>query len=268
MGTFAINKNSVSKKRLTAYAERHRLGVLEFVEILPSIDELQSGDVLLVENLGDIFSSADEALKQLDLLKLDFIALHVVDLESVESDGNVTWGVLSDVVPSLIKQLSQWRAGETSKRIKAVKAKERDKSVYRGGRKEKGFTVRKEGRKQVQVVDELERDLLIKLLEFKKMRENDISENNGRAKTWSLEYIYRRLNTYYDEVSRGKYGDLISPVEVERRRLEWHKKKSDSKGNMKNVRKFGLATIHRLLDDNYHNNLEARLKRMCELKTL
>ena len=265
MGTFAIIKNEASKKRLTAYASRHRLGVLEFVEILPSVDELQSGDVLLVESLGDVFSSADEALKQLDLMKLDFIALHVVDLESVESNGNVTWGVLSDVVPSLIKQLSQWRVGETSKRIKAVKAKERDKSVYRGGRKEKGFTVRKEGRKQVQVVDELERNLLIKLLEFKKMRENDISENNGRAKTWSLEYTHRRLDAYYDELSKGKHGDLVSTAEGKKWRLEWKKQISDSTGKKRNVRKFGLATIHRLLDDNYHNNLEARLARMKQI---
>ena len=137
MSTYTLTTKPESRDRLTRYLEKHRLGYPEFVDELPSLDELESGDIVVVESLGDVFSNVDDFLLKIELLKSNWVELHIVDFESVNLDGNITWGSLSGVIPSLIKQLENWKSGEISKRNKKVKVIQREKSVYLGGRKEK-----------------------------------------------------------------------------------------------------------------------------------
>lgn len=242
MSTYTLVTNPESKERLTRYVEKHRLGHSDFVDELPSLDELESGDILVVESLGNIFSNVDEFLLNIELLKSNWVELHIVDFESVNLDGNITWGSLSGVIPSLIKQLENWKFGETSKRNKKVKEIQREKSVYRGGKKEKGFTVRKVGRKQLQVVDEHEKKMLERIFEWKLIRDDELIKTGNNEKI-SVRYIHNRL--------RSEFSDM-----------DWIKVITDSKGKKRRVEKFGLSTLYRLLDDNYHNNVIRRLERM------
>ena len=245
MSTYTLLIKPESKDRLTRYVEKHRLGYSDFVDDLPSLSELESGDILVVESLGDMFSNGDDFLVKIELLKSNWIELHIVDFESVNLDGNVTWGSLSGVIPSLIKQLENWNSGEVSKRNKKVKEKQREKSVYRGGKKEKGFTVRKIGRKQVQVVDEQEKKMLERIFEWKLIREDEFKES-GKNDKFTIRYIHNRL--------RSEFGEM-----------DWIKEITDSKGKKRRVEKFGLSTLYRLLDNGYHNNVIKRLERMDEL---
>ena len=241
MSTYTLITKPESRDRLSRYLEKHRLGYSDFVEELPSLSNLESGDILVVESLGDLFSDVDDFLKNLELLKSNWVELHIVDFESVDLDGNITWGSLSNVIPNLIKQLEFWKSGEISKRNKKVKEIQKEKSVYRGGRKEKGFTVRKIGRKQIQVVDESEKKILERIFEWKLKRDDEIEETGMNEKI-SIRYIHNRLRTEFE--------------------MDWVKEITDSKGKKRRVEKFGLSTLYRLLDDNYHNNVVKRLERM------
>jgi DNA invertase Pin-like site-specific DNA recombinase len=241
MSTYTLTNKPESKDRLTRYIEKHRLGYSEFVEELPSLSELESGDIVIVESLGDLFRDVDDFLKNLELLKLNWVELHIVDFESVNLDGNITWGNLSGVIPSLIRQLENWKSGEISKKYKKVKEIQREKSVYRGGRKEKGFTVRKIGRKQVQIIDEQEKIILERILKWKLERDNEF-DRTGKNEKISIRYIHNRLRTEFE--------------------MDWIKEITDSKGKRRRIEKFGLTTLYRLLDDNYHNNVVKRLERI------
>jgi len=242
MSTYSLTTKPESRDRLTRYTEKHRLGYSEFVDELPSLDELESGDIVVVESLGDVFRNVDDFLIKIELLKSNWVELHIVDFDSVNLDGNITWGSLSGVIPSLIKQLENWKSGEISKRNKKVKEIEKQKSVYRGGRKEKGFTVRKIGRKQVQVVDEHEKKMLERILQWKLERDDEFDQT-GKNDKITIRYIHNRL--------RREFGDM-----------DWIKKITDRKGIERRVEKFGLSTLYRLLDDNHHNNVIKRLERM------
>jgi DNA invertase Pin-like site-specific DNA recombinase len=218
------------------------LGYSEFVDELPSLDELESGDIVVVESLGDVFSNVDDFLLKIELLKSNWVELHIVDFESVNLDGNITWGSLSGVIPSLIKQLENWKSGEISKRNKKVKLIQREKSVYLGGRKEKGFTVKKIGRKQVQVVDEQEKMMLERIFKWKLERDDEFDQT-GKNDKITIRFIHNRLRSEFSN-------------------MDWVKEITDSKGKKRRVEKFGLTTLYRLLDDNYHNNVIKRLERM------
>ena len=246
MSTYTLLNSPESRDRLTRYLENHRLGYSEFVDELPSLTELESGDILVVETLGDVFSNVDEFLVKIELMKSNWIELHIVDFESVNLDGNITWGSLSGVIPSLIKQLENWKSGEISKRNKKVKEIQREKSVYRGGRKEKGFTVRKIGRKQVQVVDEHEKKILERILQWKFEREDEFDQT-GKNNKITIRYIHNRL--------RSEFGEM-----------DWVKEITDSKGKKRRIEKFGLSTLYRLLDENHHNNVIKRLERFELIK--
>ena len=104
MSTCSLTTKPESRDRLTRYLEKHRLGYSEFVDELPRLDELKSGDIVVVESLGDVFSNVDDFLIKIELLKSNWVELHIVDFESVNLDGNITWGSLSGVIPCLIKQ--------------------------------------------------------------------------------------------------------------------------------------------------------------------
>lgn len=260
MTIFVHARNKNSEMRLLSYAEKRRLLPIELVQTVPSMDELQLNDIVVVDRLGDIFKSGKEAIQGLELFKSLWIELHVVEFEALVGDAKVTWGPISDLLPILIKQVTEWQSGTISTRNKRVKAEQREKSLYRGGRKEKGFTTRTVGRKQVQVVDEVDKKLLEKIVEYKERREFDML-NKGKT-IWSMRNIHGELSKYYDEIISAKEGDLVTAAEKKKWRLKWKKKYTDSKGIERNVEKFGLATLYRLMDDNYHNNAKARLERI------
>jgi DNA invertase Pin-like site-specific DNA recombinase len=242
MSTYSLTTKPESRDRLTRYLEKHRLGYSEFIDELPSLDELESGDIVVVESLGDVFSNVDDFLLKIELLKSNWVELHIVDFESVNLDGNITWGSLSGVIPNLIKQLENWKSGEISKRNKKVKEIEKKKSVYRGGRKEKGFTVKKIGRKQVQVVDEQEKMMLERIFKWKLERDDEFDQT-GKNDKITIRYIHNRLSK--------EFGNM-----------HWVKEITDPDGKKRRVEKFGLTTLYRLLDDNHHNNVIKRLERM------
>ncbi len=263
MTTYLHVKNVGSEKKMLSYAAQRHLPFVKTVKILPTLDELQLNDIVIVERLGDIFKNSREAIEGLELLKSLWIELHVVEFEKLLGNSIVTWGPISDLLPILIKQINEWQSNTVSNRNKKVKAEQREKSLYRGGRKEKGFTVRKINNKQVQMVDEIDKKLLEKIIEFKERRESDILI---KGKTiWSMRNIHRELTKYYDELLRLKESDLVTIAEKKKWRLEWKKKYRDPKGIERNVEKFGLATLYRLMDDNYHNNARARLERIKKL---
>ena len=148
------------------------------------------------------------------------------------------------MIPSLITQLENWKSGEISKKYKKVKEIQREKSVYRGGRKEKGFTVKKIGRKQVQVVDEQEKIILERIFKWKLERDDEL-ERTGKNDKITIRYIHNRLRKDFE--------------------MDWNRKIPDKNGIERNVEKFGLTTLYRLLDDNYHNNVVKRLERIDDL---
>lgn len=248
MTTYVYAKNTNTKNRLIAYSEKRHLGHLEFVKTPIAIDTLQLNDIIIVERLGDLFNTGKDAIEGLELLKSLWIELHVVEFEKVAGDGKVTFSPIGDLLPIVIKQVTEWQSERVSKRNKQVKRQQREKSLYRGGRKEKGFTVRKVGRKQIQIVDERDKAILERILEFKKMRDSELSENNGKTVKWSLRYIHNQLKREFD--------------------MEWKKEITDSKGKKKRVEKFGLATLYRLIDDDYHNNAKARLERIATISDI
>ena len=97
----------------------------------------------------------------------------------------------------------------------------------------------------MQVVDELEKKMLERILELKNLREEEVRTTTGRVKH-TIRFIHQRLSNEFEK-------------------LEWSKVITDSKGKKRNVEKFGLATLYRLLDDGYHNNVNVRLERMSKL---
>lgn len=241
MTTYILTIEPKSKDRLIGYSDRHKLGIPEIVKKLPPLSELESGDILVVESLGDVFGSVDDAVTNLELLKSNWIELHIVDFESVDLDGNITLGSLSGVLPTLTKQLESWRTGEVSKRNKKNKENQREKSIFRGGRKEKGFTVKKVGRRKLQVVDEHEKKILERIFELKQLREDEFQQT-GKNEKYSIRFIHNRLRKDFE--------------------MDWIKEITDSKGKRRRVEKFGLSTLYRLLDNDYHNNVIKRLERI------
>jgi putative DNA-invertase from lambdoid prophage Rac len=145
----------VQQRVISGYAQMHGLTVDEtFVErgvsgSTPLTDRpegaallaaLKPGDVVITAKLDRMFRSALDALDVLDQLKKRGVALHMIDL-----GGDVTGNGISKLVFTILSAVAEAERDRIRERVATVKADQRQRGRYLGGRIPFGFTVGSDG---------------------------------------------------------------------------------------------------------------------------
>ena len=101
---------------------------------------LQPGDVVVTAKLDRMFRSALDALEVLGKLKKAGVALHMIDL-----GGDVTANGISKLVFTILSAVAEAERDRIRERVATVKADQRARGRYLGGRVPFGFTLSPEG---------------------------------------------------------------------------------------------------------------------------
>jgi DNA invertase Pin-like site-specific DNA recombinase len=97
---------------------------------------LQSGDVVVTSRLDRMFRSAVDALNQLAKLKERGVSLHMIDL-----GGDVTGNGVSKLVFTILSAVAEAERDRIRERISQVKADQRDRGRWLGGRRPFGWSI-------------------------------------------------------------------------------------------------------------------------------
>lgn len=102
--------------------------------------DLKKGDVVLTPKLDRMFRSSLDALDNLNLLKGMGVSLHMLDL-----GGDVTGNGISKLVFTILSAVAEAERDRIRERIITVKADQRERGRYLGGRVPFGWLVDTEG---------------------------------------------------------------------------------------------------------------------------
>jgi putative DNA-invertase from lambdoid prophage Rac len=145
----------VQQRTITGYALMHGLTIDRvFVErgvsgSIPLGDRLEgkalvavlkSGDVVITPKLDRMFRSALDALDVLAKLKAQDVALHMIDL-----GGDVTGNGISKLVFTILSAVAEAERDRIRERVATVKADQRTRGRYLGGKVPFGFRVGSDG---------------------------------------------------------------------------------------------------------------------------
>ena len=97
---------------------------------------LKPGDVVVTAKLDRMFRSALDALDVIDKLKARTVALHMIDL-----GGDVTGNGISKLVVTILAAVAEAERERTRERVAQVKADQRERGRYLGGKVPFGFRV-------------------------------------------------------------------------------------------------------------------------------
>jgi DNA invertase Pin-like site-specific DNA recombinase len=206
---------------------------------------LQPGDVVVATRLDRIFRSVADAATTISALKSKKVHLHLV-----EKNGLVAGGINEELQFHIVAAVAQFDSQLKSERIREVKASMRSRFIYSGGRKMKGFSKAKVEGNVMLTVDESEKRALEKCVEWMKKRDE---EGATRSRKFSAAVLRNHL------ISTNKIQD------------NWKKKnqKKVAAGAVDDsMKKWGLATLYRLLDGKNPNNAVQRLSRLKQLERL
>ncbi len=131
-----------------------RVGARELLRVL------QTGDGILVNKLQSIFSSCDDAVKTIALLKQRKVQLHIV-----EFGGDVTDSRLVVYFGKIAAAFSALEKRRSAERIKGVKQSQKDKGRYLGGSRPFGYMIHDNGRL---IENPMEQRMLKKIISLKR----------------------------------------------------------------------------------------------------
>ena len=100
----------------------------------------KSGDVIVTPRLDRLFRSALDALEVLGRLKARGIALHMIDL-----GGDVTDNGISKLVFTILSAVAEAERDRIRERVSTMKADQRSRGRYLGGKVPFGFTAGADG---------------------------------------------------------------------------------------------------------------------------
>ena len=145
----------VQQRTITGYALMHGLTLTKvFIErgvsgSTPLADRpqgaallelLKAGDVVITAKLDRMFRSALDALDVLAKLKARGVSLHMIDL-----GGDVTGNGISKLVFTILSAVAEAERDRIRERVSQVKADQRGRGRYLGGKVPFGFTVGNDG---------------------------------------------------------------------------------------------------------------------------
>jgi len=149
-----INKSFLDSNLKWSVEFAKRSKVKQMLEIL------KPGDVVLTCSVERIFSSCDDMLAALKLLKQKRVRLFILELsgEVTAAEFNPSFNRLLDVFHSLEKRRS-------TERIKTVKQNQRNKGRFLGGSRPFGYMIHSNGRL---IENPMEQRVLKKIIKMKK----------------------------------------------------------------------------------------------------
>ena len=121
---------------------------------------IEPGDTLITPKLDRLFRSANDALNVCDDLKSRDISLHMIDL-----GGDVTGSGISKLVFTILSAVAEAEAERTRERIREVKADQRERHRYLGGKVPFGWRLGPEGSL---VEDEAEQQAIVRMARLRK----------------------------------------------------------------------------------------------------
>jgi putative DNA-invertase from lambdoid prophage Rac len=145
----------VQQRTITGYALMHGMAIDRlFVERAVSgsvplgerpegaalLAVVKSGDVVITPKLDRMFRSALDALDVLAKLKADGVSLHMIDL-----GGDVTNNGISKLVFTILSAVAEAERDRIRERISQVKADQKQRGRYLGGRVPFGFETDENG---------------------------------------------------------------------------------------------------------------------------
>ncbi|NIE81769.1 recombinase family protein [Asaia sp. As-1742] len=101
---------------------------------------LKAGDVVITSKLDRMFRSAVDALGVLDDLKARKVSLHMIDL-----GGDVTANGISKLVFTILSAVAEAERDRIRERVSQVKADQRGRGRYLGGKVPYGYAVAEDG---------------------------------------------------------------------------------------------------------------------------
>ena len=104
------------------------------------LSSLRPGDTVLTARLDRMFRSALDALEVLGTLKSSGVSLHMIDL-----GGDVTGNGISKLVFTILSAVAEAERDRIRERVSQVKADQKDRGRYLGGKVPFGFTVNDAG---------------------------------------------------------------------------------------------------------------------------
>ena len=104
------------------------------------MEAVKPGDVVITAKLDRMFRSALDALNVLAKLKERTISLHMIDL-----GGDVTNNGISKLVFTILSAVAEAERDRIRERVSSVKADQRDRGRYLGGKVPFGFAVGSDG---------------------------------------------------------------------------------------------------------------------------
>jgi putative DNA-invertase from lambdoid prophage Rac len=126
------------------------------------ISGLKKGDVVITPKLDRMFRSASDALEMLAYFKEIGVQLHMLDL-----GGDVTGNGISKLIFTILSAVAEAERDRTTERIRDVKAAQRLKGQFLGGKLPYGYRVEDgDGRKLIP--DELQQRNIKMILQFHK----------------------------------------------------------------------------------------------------
>lgn len=124
------------------------------------LQQVKAGDVVVTSNLERMFSSCQDAVSNLEILKLKGVGLHVAQLEADVTDPAcmVNFGRVAQLFAGLERRRS-------AERIKGLKRKQRSKGRYLGGSRPFGYMIHDNGRL---IENPMEQRVLKRIFQLKK----------------------------------------------------------------------------------------------------
>jgi len=124
------------------------------------LQQLQPGDTIVSNSLDRIFSSSDDAVQLISLLKEKDVCLHIVELA-----GDVTDPDFSVNLEAIARLFSALEKRKSTERIKGVKQKQRKQGRYLGGSRPFGYMIHENGRL---IENPMEQRVLRRIFDLKK----------------------------------------------------------------------------------------------------
>ncbi|CAM3137415.1 resolvase [Komagataeibacter xylinus] len=100
------------------------------------LERLKAGDTIITAKLDRMFRSAVDALGVLEDMKARSVSLHMIDL-----GGDVTGNGISKLVFTILSAVAEAERDRIRERITTVKADQKSRGRYLGGKVPFGFTV-------------------------------------------------------------------------------------------------------------------------------
>ena len=104
------------------------------------LDTIQHGDVVIASKLDRMFRSANDALRVLDHLKAKKVSLVLLDM-----GGDVTGDGIAQLVFTILSAVAQFERERLQERVQEVKADQRRRGRYLGGKAPFGYRVGGDG---------------------------------------------------------------------------------------------------------------------------